>query len=248
MSKTKARPSALAVFLVVLIAAPALTKADSEGIPIEVQVEVTEVDNLKATNLGIEWLDQIGVSEKEPGLVAIGKMERVTNLQANLHALIQEGAAELLANPNLITNSGTTATFQAGGEIPYITNSSLGSTHVEFKSYGVVLNVKPELLEDGQIQVTLRASVSSPDQTNGVSLSGNSVPALLERSVTSHVAVNPGTTMTLAGLVQTHKDETVSGVPILRRIPLLGALFRWRRSSFRKTTIIMFVTPRVVQL
>jgi len=220
--------------------------AEPKG-PIEVQVEVTEVDQSKATRLGVEWLTDISASEKSPpGLLAVGSIGRLSALQADLHFLIQEGAAELLANPNLVADSGAEASFHAGGEIPYITTAALGTSNVEFKPYGVGLKVQPVLLPSGQIQMNVEASVSSPDQTNGVGLSGNTVPALLERKVVSKVTVSPGATMTLAGLVQTHKERAQGGVPILRRIPLIGMLFRWKKESFRKTTVIVFVTPKLL--
>ncbi len=153
--------------------------------PLEIKVEVTEVDHSKASRLGIEWLNSAAFAEASPaGLVAIGSVGRLTPLRADLHFLVEEGAAELLANPNLITDSGTAASFQAGGEIPYITSASLGATHVEFKPYGVALNVRPTLLKSGLIRMRVTASVSAPDPTNGVLLSGNAVPALLERKVT----------------------------------------------------------------
>jgi pilus assembly protein CpaC len=215
---------------------------------VEVQVEVTEVDHAKASSLGVEWINNVGISENSLGIVALGPFNRDVGLQANLHFLIEEGAAELLANPNLVTDSGTTATFHAGGEIPYIINASLGTTHVEFKPYGVILNVQPTVLKSGAIELRIRAAVSAPDETNGVVLSGNSVPALFEREVTSNVTVAPETTMTLAGMVQTRKEESTRGVPLLRHIPLIGALFRWKKYSFRRTSIIMLVTPKVVDL
>jgi len=216
---------------------------------IEVQVEVTEVDHRKASQLGIEWMDKIRIQENtRTGFVALGSHFWRTPLKADIHFMIEEGAAELLANPNLITDSGTTAVFHAGGEIPYVTTSSLGSSNVEFKPYGVRLKIKPRLTKEGTIKMSLEASVSSPDETNGVVLSGNTVPALLQRDVKSHVTLNPGQTMTLAGLVQTVKEESTRGIPFLRRIPLLGFLFRWKRSSFRKTTIVIFVTPKLVHL
>ncbi len=216
---------------------------------IEVKVEVTEVDNLKASQLGVEWVDAIAVQEKTPpAVVSLGSFERLTAIHGDLHFLIEEGAAELLANPNLVTDSGTTATFHAGGEIPYVTNSSLGATHVEFKLYGVALDIKPRVVSAGLIQMQIRASVSAPDRTNGVLLSGNLVPALFEREVTSNVTVSTGSTVMLAGLVQTQKEETVKGVPFLRRLPLVGALFRWRTQTDRRTTVVIFMTPRVVDL
>lgn len=217
--------------------------------PIEVRVEVTEIDRNKASSVGAEWLDSIELSERSvPGLVSIGGADRVTALHADVHFLVQEGAAEILANPNLITDSGTTATFHAGGEIPYVTSATLGTTHVEFKPYGVMLEVRPKLLPDGLIQMKIRAGVSAPDVTNGVVLSGTTVPALSEREVTSNVTLSPGATITLAGLVQTHNSTVERGVPFLRRIPFLGALFRWRKKNFWRTTIVIFVTPRLIDI
>jgi pilus assembly protein CpaC len=216
--------------------------------PIEVRVEVAEVDNLGAQQLGVEWIDQVSLQERAShGLVALGAFERSAPFKADIHFLIEEGAAELLANPTLVTDSGTSARFRAGGEIPYITTSSLGSSNVEFKPYGVTLSVRPRLLSDGRIFMDMNAGVSAPDNSSGVSLSGNTVPGLLQRDVSSHVTVDPGLTMTIAGLVQSQKEQVVSGVPILRKLPLLGGLFRWRRTNHRRTTIIIFVTPNVIQ-
>ena len=238
------RPVFIGPFVgMVLLAAPAL----AQKIPIEVQVEVNEVDNAKAASLGVDWIDSVVLQEASPaGVVSLGSVARLTGLKADLHYLMEEGAAQLLANPNLVTDSGTDATFHAGGEIPYITSSSLGTTHVEFKSYGVTLAVRPTLQADARVHLRVRAGVSAPDPSSGATLSGNTVPALLSREVTSNVTVAPGSGMTVAGLVQTQKTEVVKGVPFLRRVPLLGGFFRWRRTNFRRTTIIIFVTPRVI--
>jgi len=214
---------------------------------IEVQVEITEVDHVKASRFGIEWLDKIGLEE---GVIRdfteLGPLKRATHLRADLNFLVQEGAAELLANPNLVTDPGTTAVFHAGGEIPYITTSSLGTAHVEFKPYGIELKIQPELLNNEMVKMAVQALVSAPDQANGVFLSGNAVPALLERKVASHVTVESGTTMTMAGLVQATKEKTITGIPFLRKIPFLGIFFRWEKTLFRRTTIVMFVTPRIL--
>lgn len=215
---------------------------------LEVQVEVTEVDHATAKKLGIDWLDQVRFEEaRSAGPVSLGALIRPTNLAADLNFLIQEGAAELLANPNLVTDSGTEAAFHAGGEIPYITTGSLGTSHVEFKPYGVALKVRPLLLSDGRIRMKLQASVSAPDQTNGVLLAGVAVPALLERKVSANVTVWPGATTALAGMVQSMKEKTVQGIPLLRRIPLLGRLFQWKKTNSRRTTVVIFVTPQIVE-
>jgi pilus assembly protein CpaC len=219
------------------------------AVPIEVQVEVAEINHTKASQVGVDWNDSLSWSEASiAGAGKIGRIVRIDSLQAKLKLLVDEGAAEVLANPNLITDSGTVATFQAGGELPYITNSSLGATNVEFKKYGVSLRVEPALLMDGRIEMAVRAAVSAPDHANGVLVSGNSVPAIAEREVTSHVTLAPGTALALAGLVQSQKEVLTSGVPILRKIPLLGGLFRWKRISNRRTSVVIFLTPKLKEI
>lgn len=217
--------------------------------PIEVQVEVTEVNHTKASRLGVEWNNALEWTESSvAGGIKTGRIDRSSPLQARLKMLVEEGAAEILANPNLITDSGTVATFQAGGELPYVTSASLGTTHVEFKPYGVSLRIEPKLLPDGRIEMSVKASVSAPDATNGVQVTGNTVPAIAEREVTSHVTLKPGTSLALAGLVQSLKEEQNSGVPILRKLPLLGGLFRWKQSVNRRTSVVVFLTPKIKEL
>ncbi len=222
--------------------------ATAEPSPVEVRIEVTEVDQTKAARLGVEWPASATFSEDGGTAFGIGSIERLTKLRADIHFLQQEGAAELLANPNLVTDSGTSASFHAGGELPYVTSTSLGASHVEFKPYGVIVTTRPSLLGDGRIRLRVTASVSSPDQANGAVAGTLSVPALREREVVSNVTLRDGATMMLAGLVQDEKERVEGGVPLLRRIPLLGALFRWKKTNQRRTTIIVFVTPKVVPL
>ena len=236
--------------VVALLAAVPVLNAGAavRGGPIEVLVEVTEVDETKAARLGVQWPSEISLSEKNGSAFGLGSFERLEGLKADLHLLIEEGAAETLASPNLVTDSGTPAAFHAGGQIPYITSASLGSTHVEFKPYGVQVSVQPTILDDGRIRMRVKAAVSAPDPSNGATLSGTAVPALREREVNSNVTLRDGATMMLAGLSQSGRDSVVAGVPLLKSIPVIGALFRWKRTNERRTTIIVFVTPRLVPI
>ena len=215
---------------------------------IEVAIEVTEVNDQKAHDLGIQWIDAVSVSENPiPGILTIGHVQRLTPFTADLSFLVSKGAAELLANPKLVTDVGSPATFKAGGEIPYITTGSLASTSVEFKPYGVTLEILPQLTPEGYIRANIRAGVSSIDTTSGATVSGTSVPGLLEREVSSLVTVKPGTTITLAGMVQKGRQKTVQGVPVLSWIPILGRLFSREIWKETKTTLVIFVTPRILE-
>jgi len=176
----------------------------------------------------------------------IGTLTR-TQLFADLEAMLTEGTADLLANPKLVTRDGTTAVFHAGGELPYAANTGSNAVTVEFKPYGVNLQINPHLENDGRIALSLEAEVSAPDDQNSVVLSGNIVPGLLSRHVSSEVTLRPNTTLTLAGLLQNQKQVQYQRVPFLGHIPLLGLLFSHKVVTHRHTSIVVFVTPTVLE-
>jgi pilus assembly protein CpaC len=214
---------------------------------IQIGVEVVEVDEQKTAKLGIQWLSALHMEEANvPAVLAIGTLTR-GKIFADIDFLLQEGGADLLANPKLVTREGTTAVFHAGGEIPYIVSSGLSSATVEFKPYGVNLQINPKLDAQNQIVLNLNAEVSGPDEQNSVSLSGNIVPGILSRRVSSQLTLEPGTTLTLAGLIQNQKQWERRGVPVLMHIPILGYLFSHKVTSNRRTSIVVFVTPIILE-
>lgn len=214
---------------------------------IQIGVEVVEVDEQKAQHLGIQWLGQMHVEEKSiPAFLDIGTFGREA-LFADLKLLEQSGAADLLANPKLVARDGTSATFHAGGEIPYATSGSQGSVSVEFKSYGVNLRVKPHLTSQDLIELSVEAEVSGPDTQSSVTLSGNAVPGIRSRRASSEITLAPGSTLTMAGLIQNDKEWTRHGVPVLMHIPLLKYLFSTRVRNHRRTSVVIFVTPVVLE-
>lgn len=162
-------------------------------------------------------------------------------LNATLQALEQNGRATVLAEPQLSTRSGYKATFHAGGEIPYSVASVNGVT-VQFKPYGVRLDIEPRVARSGAIRAVIDAEVSSID----TSVSSTNGPALLTRRTRTEFNVKPGETIVLSGLLQRNSSTDVEALPFLGDIPLLGALFRSRRFQDKETELVMFVTPRLV--
>src|SRR4029077_15792594 len=96
---------------------------------------------------------------------------------------------------------------------------------------------------DGRIALNVEAQVSGPDEQNSVVLSGNQVPGILSRQVSSNVTLNQNSTLTLAGLLQNQKQIQWQRVPVLGHIPLLGLLFSHKVISHKHTSIVVFVTP-----
>ncbi len=225
-----------------------LSAAPAEKKPlIQIGVEVVEVDEQKAMNLGIQWMKSLHIEEAAvPSLFHVGTLSREA-IFADLQFLEQNGAADLLANPKLVARDGTSATFHAGGEIPYATAASLGTVTVEFKPYGVDLKVSPHLNADELIELSIDAEVSGPDSQNGVTLSGNVVPGIRSRKASSELTLAPGSTLTMAGLLQNDKEWIREGIPGLMHIPLLKYLFSHKVKTHRKTSIVIFVTPTLLE-
>lgn len=162
-------------------------------------------------------------------------------LNATLQALEQKGTASVLAEPQLSTRSGYKATFHAGGEIPYSVASVNGVT-VQFKPYGVRLDIEPRVARSGAIRAVIDSEVSSID----TSVSTTNGPALLTRRTRTEFNVKPGETIVLSGLLQRSVSTDIEGLPFLGNIPVLGALFRSKRFQNKETELVVFVTPHLV--
>ncbi len=240
--RTRAAVFACFVFLV----ASAARAAQKPKPLIQIGVEVVEVDEQKAVNLGIQWMSALHVQEESvPSLLHWGTLTRDV-IFADLQFLEENGAADLLANPKLVARDGASATFHAGGEIPYATAASLGTVTVVFKVYGVDLKVTPHLNDQEEVELSVEAEVSGPDSQNGVTLSGNVVPGIRSRKASSELTLAPGSTLTLAGLLQNDKEWKREGIPVLMHIPLLKYLFSHKVKTLRKTSVVIFVTPTLL--
>ncbi len=167
-----------------------------------------------------------------------------TQVFSTVEMLQQENNATILAEPNLTTRSGQPAKFLAGGEFPYPVIGQFGQPGVEFKEYGIRLDINPTVDEQGNIQTQLTVDVSSIDRANVV----NNVPGLLKRNTESTVNLRSGQTMILSGLVSADEVRNMNNVPGVSEIPILGELFKSRNFQNRKTELVVMVTPTLVEL
>lgn len=167
-----------------------------------------------------------------------------------IQALRQNNLLRMLAEPNLVTMSGETASFLAGGEFPIPvpqTGTDGGTTiTIEYKEFGVRLNFTPVVLGDGRIRMQVAPEVSELDFTNAVFLNGFRIPALTTRNVSTTVELFEGETLALAGLLNNRVTANKDAVPFLGDVPVLGALFRSTRYERRETELVVLVTPRLV--
>jgi pilus assembly protein CpaC len=172
------------------------------------------------------------------------------NLLAEIQALESKSLLEMLAEPNLLTYSGTKASFTAGGEFPYLTpQPSAGGTifSVEFKPYGVLLNFLPRVTPQGTIHMQLSPEVSALDYTNTVVIQGTAVPGLTTRKVSTEVDLESGQTFVIAGLLDRQITEAFSKIPGLGDIPILGKLFQSKTITRSNSELLIIITPEIVR-
>lgn len=172
------------------------------------------------------------------------------NVGAVVKALQSKGLFESLAEPNLIATNGKEASFLAGGEYPYpVVQGGSGNQAVTivFKEFGVRLSFTPTVLGGDLINLKVKPEVSSLDFANGVSISGFRVPSLSTRRTETEVELQDGQTFAIAGLMNNTVSSTMSKVPGIGDIPVLGYLFRSRAYQKAQTELVVMITPTIVR-
>lgn len=164
-----------------------------------------------------------------------------STLESRLRALESTGEATFIAEPRLSCKSGGTARFVAGGEIPIPVVNSVGSTDVEFREYGVILDIRPVVDAAGGVSMRVETELSQVDNAQRVA----GIPGLLKRRSATDLNVQDGETIVLAGLIQQQHSIDDSGLPGLSRIPAAGRLFGVRGKRTEDSEIVIFLTPRV---
>jgi len=166
-----------------------------------------------------------------------------TSITSQINLLEQDGKAWELATPELSARSGGVADFLVGGEVPIPVNGGvLGETQVEYKEYGIKLHIAPVVGSDGDIATDIATEVSKIDPT--VTVQG--YPGFLTRRADTQVNVHEGQTIVISGLVDAQGAKDYDRLPLLGDIPILGALFRSHDFQAKRTELVVFVTPIVI--
>jgi pilus assembly protein CpaC len=175
-----------------------------------------------------------------------------SDISVVVDALEDRGLVKTLAEPDLTTMSGETASFLAGGEFPIPVATSSGTTGglaqvtVEFKQFGIGLAFTPTLLEDGLINMVVSPEVSAIDPTVSVNTNGVQVPGLKVRRAHATVELRDGESFTIAGLLSNSYQSNVNQFPWAGDIPVLGILFRSNAFKTDQTELVIVVTPHLV--
>ncbi len=202
--------------------------------------------NVTASALPISPVVAAGVlSGAAPFGFLVGQL--TNKLQVEVNALESKGAARLLAEPNLVTLSGETASFLAGGQIPIPEVGATGTPSFGFQPYGVGLSFTPTVLRDGVINLIVKPEVSEIDKTNGVTIGGTFVPGLTTRKASTTLELRDGQSFMLGGLLQSDGTNTIDQLPWAGDLPVLGALFRSTDYQKQETDLVILVTPHIVR-
>jgi len=250
-----------------------LTSPTANASQIQLQVRVAEVNRNKLRDYGTSFLSSGqsgGYLNSGGGPTTIGDstfgaigavfqpalnvllFNSSLSTAAMLKVLRTEGAFRELAEPNLIAMNGQQASFLAGGEfpVPVLQMSGGGGGNgitVVWKEYGIRLNFKPTIIDEDHIRLELEPEVSTIDFANGVRFNGFVVPALRTRRAKTGVELRDGQSFALAGLLDNSETKTLSRIPIISDIPVIGALFKSKSFEKKETELMFIVTAHLVK-
>lgn len=174
----------------------------------------------------------------------LGFNPRGGNLFGVLSMLEGHNLARVLAKPELIVQSGETASFLVGGEVPIPVAQDDNAISVSFKEYGVRLRFSPIVTEQGEIQMTVEPEISNIDQAGGTQAGTIVVPGFKTRKAATTITLASGQSFVIGGLIQDNLSSNVSKVPLLGDIPVLGALFRSTSYEKDESELAIMVTAK----
>jgi pilus assembly protein CpaC len=245
---------------------------------VNIRVKVAEVNRNVLKAIGVNWnklfvnsatglANSVGLFTQNPttssqitseNLFSFGLGGGNARMQILLDALAQEGLLTTLAEPNLTATNGQPASFLAGGEFPVpVAGAAAGAggaatITIEFKKFGVSLDVTPTIIDADHLSLRVRPEVSQLSTTGAVSVpitstSTVTIPALTVRRAETTVELGSGQSFLLAGLLQNNVTQNISKVPWLGDVPVLGQLFRSERFERGETELVIIVTPYLIK-
>ncbi len=174
--------------------------------------------------------------------------------RALLNVFYEDSRVAIRSSARLMVKSGERATFDAGNEIPTITQladagtQAAGSTNVlqqvSYRKTGVLLQIEPVVQANGLVDLAIEQELSEARPTAATSLAGT--PTILSRKITTNLTLRDGGSLLMGGLVANNQSEGQGGVPGISRLPLLGRLFRKDTFQEDRTELAILVIPYVV--
>jgi general secretion pathway protein D len=233
-------------------------------LPLQVLIEATiaEVALNDALEYGLQWAFSSGdfsgsstnnfLGAVAPAFPGFNLVLDTSDVRVVLSALSEITDVEVVSSPQLMVLDNQTARLQVGDQVPVSTQSSVSSldpdapivNSIDYFDTGVILEVTPRVNASGLVTLDIALDVSDaiPTETSGIDS-----PTIQQRSIRTTVSVQSGETVALGGLIRERSTESVTGVPILMDIPILGNLFKTTGQGTQRTELLVLITPRVVR-
>lgn len=197
-------------------------------------------DGASSSSASSPFVD-LGVANNTSGIGVAFITDNVL-LDLELTAMEKTGNGEIVSQPKVVTSDKETAKILKGTEIPYQEASSSGATSVSFKEASLSLEVTPQITPDNRIIMEVKVTKDEPDYLNKV----QDVPPIKKNEVNAKVLVTDGETIVIGGVFSNTQSKVVDKVPFLGDVPYLGRLFRRDAVSEKKSELLVFLTPRIM--
>lgn len=229
-----------------------------------IEARVVEVSSNFSKELGIEWgssfgpgynsnFDVTGSGDMAMNFPASGATSTIGFsfsrlggvpfvLNAKLNALETNGNGRILSAPKILTLDNKKAMIKQGLEYPYLERDDAGGSSVEFKDIDLLLEVTPHVTPDDRISMSIFIT------KNDVASLTDGVPSIATNEAQTELLVNDGDTLVIGGIIKATQTEGQSGFPMLSKIPLLGWMFKTHNERDENNELLIFITPRIVQL
>lgn len=234
---------------------------------IRLEAQIIEIGSNYAKDLGIQYWSQTPEKQDETATgITVGTAgifyggedfsssrkhgcwlgSHVANVNVTLQALINQGKARILSRPSITTLSGKNANILIGGRIPVPISDGNGNVSVDWREYGIRLNIEPKVDSEDKITSKVHAEVSTLDKASSVKIDSYSIPGILSREADTEVNVHSGMTMVIGGLINSEDAKIVSKIPLLGDLPIIGRFFRHTSNTRDKRELIILITPTLV--
>lgn len=221
---------------------------------VNVKLTVVEVTKEFTDNLGIDWssltLNSIiegGAGANSPGIFNLLGFKRgfdAANISTVINAVKNDAIARVLAQPNLTVLSGESASFLVGGEIPILVRDK-DSVTVQYKEYGIRLNIAAKVGKRQKIKLHVANELSNV--TSSYNFNDYQIPTMRTRRSSSTIELADGDSFVIGGLLSEGEKESLTRVPFISDIPILGALARHATTERNKTELVIFATINLVK-
>lgn len=231
----------------------------AQQVSLEAQVVALQKDAAKKLGVSWEWSSlpaALGAEGQRqwkgrnavPGAIRFGRSPMGCPMEfyyeAAIDAMVSDGQARILSRPNITTIQGREAVINIGGEVPVpvvSTTNSTTTTSMEYRSAGIILRYTPCVNAGGYITAKVHTEVSSPLYVDELK-----AYRFHKRAADTTVRLKDGETMVIGGLIGSEESRSLSKVPFLGDLPILGAFFRSIRNSSSDSEVMIFLTAHVL--